>query len=79
MIGKAPPPITDDARLNTHFLGDRTCAAALGRKQYYLRPLRVALRCARRSAASLKHLAYLRREPNLSCFGNHPNLESRLT
>jgi hypothetical protein len=30
-------------------------------------------------AASLKHLAYLRLEPNVSCFGNHPDLESLLT
>jgi len=40
------------------------------------RPFHVALRCRRCPAASLKHLAYLRLEPNLSCFGNHPDLES---
>jgi hypothetical protein len=28
VISKAPPPVADDARLNTHFLGDRTRAAA---------------------------------------------------
>jgi hypothetical protein len=27
-------------------------------------------------AARLKHLAYLRLEPNFSCFGNHLDLES---
>jgi hypothetical protein len=37
------------------------------------------LRCARCPASRLKHLAYLRPEPNFSCFGNHPDLESRLT
>jgi hypothetical protein len=46
------------------------------RQQHYARPLHVALRCRRCPAASLKHLAYLRLEPNLSCFGNHPDLES---
>ena len=30
-------------------------------------------------AVSLKHLASLQLEPNLSCYGNHPDLESRLT
>ena len=76
VIGKAPPPVADDAGLNTNFLGDRACAAALGRQQHYPRPLRLALGSARGSAARLKHLAYLRLEPNLSCFGNHSNLES---
>jgi hypothetical protein len=40
----------------------------------YPRPLHVTLRRARCSAARLKHLAYLRLEPNFSCFGNHPIL-----
>ena len=40
-------------------------------QQHDPRPLRLALRSARCSAARLKHLAYLRLEPNLSCFGNH--------
>jgi hypothetical protein len=35
-----------------------------------------ALRRARRPAARLQHLALLCRQPNFSCFGNHPNLES---
>jgi hypothetical protein len=34
------------------------------------------LRRARGPAARLKHFAYLRPEPNFSCFGNHPDLES---
>jgi hypothetical protein len=78
MIGKAMPPFADNARLNADFLGDRTCAAAFGRQQHYLRPLHVTLRRARRPAARLKHFAYLRPEPNFSCFGYHPDLESRL-
>ena len=76
MIGKAMPPFADNARLNAYFLGDRTCAAAFGRQQHYLRPLQVALRRARGPAARLKHFAYLRPEPNFSCFGNYPDLES---
>ena len=76
VLGKAPPPVADDARLNAHFLGDRTRAAALGRQQHYPRPLHVALRRGRRPAARLKHLPYLRLEPNFSCFGNHPDLKS---
>src|SRR6516165_714670 len=42
----------------------------------YPRSLHVTLGGARCPAARLKHLAYLRLKPNLSCFGNHPNLES---
>src|SRR5215207_656491 len=76
MIGKAPAPVADNPGLNPHFLGDRTRAAALSRKQHYPRTLHVALRRARCPAARLKHFAYLRLEPNLSCFGNHPDLES---
>jgi len=75
-LGKAPPPVADNARLNAHFLGDRTGAATLSRQQHYSRPLHVALRCGRRAAARLKHLAYLRLEPDFSRYGNHPNLES---
>ena len=78
VLGKAPPPVADNdnARLDTHLLGNRTHAATLRRQQHYARPLHVALRCRRCPAASLKHLAYFRLEPNLSCFGNHPDLKS---
>src|SRR5215813_12378321 len=76
VLGKAPPPVADNARLNPHFLGDRTGAATLSRQQHYSRPLHVALRRRRCPAARLKHLPYLRLEPNLSCFGNHSILES---
>ena len=37
--------------------------------------IQVALRRARGPAARLKHFAYLRPEPNFSCFGNHPDLQ----
>src|SRR5262249_7407976 len=73
---KAPPPIANNPRLNVHFLGDRTSAATFSSQQHYTRPPHVTLRCARCPAARLKHFAYLRPEPNLSCFGNHPDLES---
>src|SRR5436190_16679767 len=79
VIGKAPPPMADNARLNPNFFGDRSRAAALGRQQHDPRPPHVTLRRARRPASRLKHLAYLRLQPNFSCFGNHPNLESRIT
>lgn len=79
LIGKAPAPVADNAWLNPDLLGNRTRATALSRKQYYPRPPDVTLRRGRCPAASLKHLAYLRLQPNFSCFGNHPDLESRLT
>jgi hypothetical protein len=34
------------------------------------------LRRARCTAARFEHLPDLRLDPNFSCFGNHPNLES---
>src|ERR687898_2821110 len=73
MLGKTPPPVADNARLNAHFLRDRSRAAPRSRQQYYARPSHVALRRARCPAARLKHLTYLRLEPNFSRFGNHPD------
>jgi hypothetical protein len=57
VIGKAPPPMAHDARLNTHFLGDRTRTATFGCQQDNPRSLHVALECARCPAARLKLLA----------------------
>jgi hypothetical protein len=76
VVGKAVPPFTHDARPNADFFCDRTRAAAISCQQHYPRPFHLALRRAGCPAARLKHLAYLRREPNFSCFGNHPDLES---
>ena len=76
LIGKAPTPVADNAGLNADLFGDRSRAAALGRKQYYPRPPNIALWRARCPAARLKHLPRLRLEPNLSCFRYHPDLES---
>src|SRR4051812_47843523 len=76
VVGKAPPPVADNPWLNAHFLGDGTSAVTVSRQQHYSRPPHVALRRSRCPAARLKHLPYLRLEPNFSCFGNHPNLES---
>src|SRR5208282_4598176 len=47
VVGKASPPVADNARLNAHFLGDRTRAATRSRQQHYSRPLHVTLRRAR--------------------------------
>jgi hypothetical protein len=47
---------------------------AIRRQQHYPRPLHLTLRGTRCSAARLKHLALLRRQPN--CFGNHPDDDS---
>ena len=71
---QTPPPVADNPRLNAHFLGDRTGAVTVSRQQHYSRPPHVALRRSRCPAARLKHLPYLRLEPNFSRFGNHPNL-----
>src|SRR5262245_2131322 len=76
VLGKPPPPLAHNTRLNAHFLGDRPRAATLSRQQHYSRSLDVGLRRTRRSAARLKHLAYLRLEPNLSCSRYHPDVES---
>jgi NAD(P)-dependent dehydrogenase (short-subunit alcohol dehydrogenase family) len=55
----SPPPVADAPRLNTHFLSDRSCAAALRGQQHYSRPLYVALwragRPVRRAAARARH------------------------
>jgi hypothetical protein len=79
VIGKPMTPFANDTRLNPHFLGNRARAAALCCKQHNPRPLHITLRRARCSAARLKQLAHIRPQPNLSCFGNHPDLESWLT
>jgi hypothetical protein len=49
--------VADDPRLNTHFRGDRTGAAALSRQQHYPRPLHIALRrarCPERASSTLR-------------------------
>src|ERR1700730_14944604 len=79
MISKAPSPVANNARLNARLFGDRTCATTLSRQQHYSCPLYLALRRARCPAARFEHLTCLRLEPNLFCFGNHPDLESWLT
>ena len=74
LIRKSVPPFAHNARLNADLFCDRTRAVAISCQQYYPRPLYLPLRY-RRSAATLKHLALLRPEPNFSCFGNHPDLK----
>src|SRR5882724_5407634 len=54
VLGKAPPPVADNTRLNADFLGDRARATPIRRQQDYPRPLHVALRVlgARQRASS---------------------------
>jgi|SRR5688572_9408112 len=59
--------------------GNRTRAAPLRRQQHDPRPLHVTLRRRRCPASRFKHLPLLRRQANFSCFGYHPDLESRIT
>ena len=79
MIGEAVPPQADDPRLYADFLGDRSGAATSRRQQNNPGSLQITLQCHRRSATSFQHRAILPRNADFSCFGNHPDLESRLT
>jgi len=79
VIGIAMPPQADNPRLNPDFLGDRPRTPALCRKQNDPCPLQIALQRPRRSTHSLQNLTVLPGKSNFSCFGNHPDLESRLT
>src|SRR5206468_7020233 len=73
------PPKADNPRLDPNFLGDRPGAAPGRRQQNDPSPLQIALQCHRRAATCLKHLAILLRKLDFSCFGYHPDVESRLT
>jgi hypothetical protein len=59
--------------------GYRAGAAPGRRQQNYPRTLQIALQRHRRTATPLKHLAISARKVDFSCFGYHPDLESRLT
>ena len=53
LLGKAPPPVADDARMNAHLFSDRPRAAAPSRRQHCPRPHRLALpRLGARHSAS---------------------------
>jgi hypothetical protein len=79
MVGIAMPPEADNPRLDPNFLGYRPGAVPGRRQQNYPRPLQIALQCHRRAATCLKHLPILPRKVDFSCFGYHPDVESRLT
>src|ERR1700758_4969400 len=79
MDGIAMPPKAYNPRLDPNLLGDRPGAAPGRRQQDYPCPLQIALQCRRRATTRLKHLAIFPRKVDFSCFGNHPDLESRLT
>src|SRR5439155_13777071 len=79
MVGIAMPPKADNPRLDPNFLGDRPGAAPVRRQQNYPRPLQIALQRHRRATTRLKHPAIFPRKVDFSCFGYHPDVESRLT
>lgn len=79
LLGKTPPPVAYDAWLDAHFLRDRAGRTALGRQQHNSRSLHVSLGRRRRTKSPFQHRPLLRLKPHFSCFGYHPNLESRLT
>ena len=79
MVGIATPPKADNPRLDPNFLGYRAGAAPGRRQQNYPRPLQIALQRHRRATARFKYLAIFPRKTHFSCFGYHPDLESRLT
>jgi hypothetical protein len=78
MVGIAMPPKADNPRLDPNFLGDRPRAAPGRRQQNNPRPLQITLQCHRGAATGLKHLAIFLRKVDFSCFGYHPDVESRL-
>src|SRR5580704_5771066 len=79
LFGIAMPPQTHNPRLHPDFLGDRPRAAIVRSQQNNPRPLQITLQCHRRATTSFQHLAIVPSKANFSCFGNHSNLESRLT
>jgi hypothetical protein len=79
MVGIAMPPKADNPRLDPNLLGNRPGAAPGCRQQNDPSPLQIALHRHRRAATCLKHLATFLRKVNFSCFGYHPDVESRLT
>src|SRR5579862_3075069 len=79
MIGVAMPPTADNPRLNANLFGNRPRTPALRSQQNNPRALQVALHRPRRTATSFQLLAIATPQSHFSCFGNHPDLESRLT
>src|SRR5206468_1017220 len=79
MVGIAMPPKADNPRLDPNLLGDRPGATPGRRQQNDPSPLQIALQRHRRAATCLKHLAVFLRKLDFSCFGYHPDVESRLT
>jgi len=59
--------------------GNRTCRAAFVRQQDDPRAKRVALFRRRCPHPRFKHRTILRRQPDLRSYGNHPNVESRVS
>src|ERR1700736_6429212 len=78
-VGIAMPPKADNPRLDPNFLGYRPGAAPGRRQQNYPPPLQMPFQCPRRPKTPFKYCAIFPRKVDFSCFGYHPNLESRLT
>ena len=79
MVGIAMSPKADNPRLDPNFLGDGPGAVPSRRQKNNPCTLQITLQCYRRAATSFQHLAILAPKAHFSCFGNHPDLESRLT
>ena len=79
VVGIAMPPKAHNPGLNTHLFGNRPRALAFRRQQNNLSTLQITLHGARRPATSLQLLAIAAPKSHYSGFGNHPDLESRLT
>src|SRR6516162_8364528 len=78
MIREPMPPDADNPRFYPDRSRYRSRARSFGRQQNNPSPPDIALGRRRRAAPSLKHRAFLRLQPNLSCLESHPYLESRL-
>src|SRR5579863_7636047 len=79
VIGVAMPPTADNPWLNADLLGNRPRAPAICRQQNNPSTLQINLHRARRTAPSFKLFAIAPPQSHFSCFGNHPDLKSRLT
>ena len=78
VTGKPAAPRTDGLRHRAEHAGNRPCRAAFVCQQDDPAAKNVALFRRRCPYSSLKHRAIRRRQPDYRCFGNHPNVESRI-
>ena len=74
---KPPPPKADGGRRRLQPAGDLACSGPLGGLQNDPYPQQLPLLRGARAKPSLQLRAFLRRQPNLDCIRNHPDVESR--